>query len=103
MSIDSLSQVSGIMLDTCVQATTRWIVDNNESRAVKAALTIALSSTFTVALRSTVAYLFLISAVVRPLWPALFNRHIALTQVSSDCSIRLICLFQSDRTTSFKL
>ena len=84
----SLSQVQKVMLDTCVQAT-RWIMENDESSALTTALTFKLYCGF----RWTTAVLILISAIVYPLLPALSNYRITLTQMSSNCSIRLTSLF----------
>ena len=80
-----------------------WIVDNDKSGTVTAALTIALSSRSTVGPKWTAAVLTLISAVVYPLLKASSNRRIPSAQMRNDSSIRPISLFQSDRTTSFKL
>ena len=91
-----LSYVPRVMLDICVQATW-WIVDNDESGSVTATLIIFCFPVF------TVAQVDRISAVVYPFLPASSNHRIALTQTSSDCSICLTNLFQSDRTTCFTL
>ncbi|GFV52422.1 hypothetical protein TNCV_2771691 [Trichonephila clavipes] len=53
--------------------------------------------------RSTAAILTLISSVIDPHLSTSSNRRIASIQMSGDSSIRSISLFQSDRTTSFKL
>ena len=90
--------VPRVMLDTCMQGTL-WIGDNDESDSVTAALWISLSSRFYCIPRSTTAVLNLISVFVYPLLRTSSNRCITFTQMLSDCSIRLINLFQLDWMT----
>ena len=53
--------------------------------------------------RSIAAFLALISTVVYRLFSVSSNRLITFIQMLRNCSIRLTRMFQSDRTTSFKL
>ena len=52
---------------------------------------------------SNTVILLLISVTIYLHLVILSNRRIASTQMSSDCTILLTSLFQSDRNTSFKL
>ena len=92
----SLRHLQWVMLHTCVKAI-RWIVDNDESCAVKTALAIEIL------LRLTAPILMLISVVFDLHLTVSSDCCIASTKMFSDCSIRPTSIFYSDRATPFKL
>ncbi|GFT33289.1 hypothetical protein TNCV_4767681 [Trichonephila clavipes] len=90
------------MVDTRVRVA-RLIVDNDESGAMTADLTINLSTPICCGPRSTTTIMTLKSVFVHPFLPASSNGRIASTHMTNDSPFCPTCLFQSNDTTSFIL
>ncbi|GFX21799.1 hypothetical protein TNCV_2310781 [Trichonephila clavipes] len=91
-----------VMVDTRVRVV-RLMVDNDESSAVTADLTIKFVLLICCGPRSIATIMALKSAAVHPFLPASSNGRSASTHMRSDSPICPTSLFQSNDTTSFKL